>query len=121
LSSISPPLQGIASKLTLLLLRWDVTYKQHKSNWMMSKLKTLCEKRATIYTEIDELRKIADGREMTAEEGQRWDTLIADYEKADKVVEQEERFQEVERRQAEQILLKLYNNINDMSVNLVTT
>lgn len=68
----------------------------------MSKLKELREKRASIYTEIDELRKTADGREMTAEEGQRWDTLIADYEKADKVVEQEERFQEVERRQAEQ-------------------
>lgn len=68
----------------------------------MSKLKTLREKRATIYTEIDELRKTADGRDMTAEEQQRWDTLIADYEKADKVVEQEERFQEVERRQAEQ-------------------
>lgn len=68
----------------------------------MSKLKTLREKRATVYTAIDELRKAADGREMTAEEQTRWDTLLSDYEKADKVVEQEERFQEVERRQAEQ-------------------
>ena len=68
----------------------------------MSKLKELREKRATVYTAIDELRKSADGREMTAEEQTRWDTLLSDYEKADKVVEQEERFQEVERRQAEQ-------------------
>lgn len=68
----------------------------------MSKLKTLREKRATVYTTIDELRKAADGREMTAEEQTRWDTLLSDYEKADKLVEQEERFQEVERRQAEQ-------------------
>lgn len=68
----------------------------------MSKLKKLREKRAKVYTEIDELRKAADGREMTAEELARWDTLLSDYEKADKLVEQEERFQEVERRQAEQ-------------------
>ena len=68
----------------------------------MSKLKELREKRATVYTAIDELRKSADGREMTAEEQTRWDTLLSDYEKADKLVEQEERFQEVERRQAEQ-------------------
>lgn len=69
----------------------------------MSKLKELREKRATVYTAIDELRKSADGREMSAEEQTRWDTLLSDYEKADKLVEQEERFQEVERRQAEQI------------------
>ena len=68
----------------------------------MSKLKELREKRATVYTAIDELRKSADGREMSAEEQTRWDTLLSDYEKADKLVEQEERFQEVERRQAEQ-------------------
>lgn len=68
----------------------------------MSKLKELREKRATVYTSIDELRKSADGREMTVEEQTRWDTLLSDYEKADKLVEQEERFQEVERRQAEQ-------------------
>lgn len=66
----------------------------------MGKLKALKEKRATIYTQIDELRKAADGREMTAEEQQRWDTMLADYDKADKAVEAEERFQEVQRRQA---------------------
>lgn len=68
----------------------------------MSKLKEQKEKRAAIYTQIDELRKTTDGREMTAEEQVRWDTLLSDYEKADKLVEQEERFQDVERRQAEQ-------------------
>lgn len=66
----------------------------------MGKLKKLKEQRATIYTQIDELRKAADGREMTAEEQQRWDTMLADYDKADKAVEAEERFQEVQRRQA---------------------
>ena len=39
---------------------------------------------------------------MTAEEQQRWDTLLSDYDKADKSVEAEERFMEIERRQAEQ-------------------
>lgn len=68
----------------------------------MGKLKTLKEKRATVYTQIDELRKAADGREMTAEEQTRWDDMLSDYEKVDKQVEQEERFQDVERRQAEQ-------------------
>ena len=39
---------------------------------------------------------------MTAEEQQRWDALLADYDKADRKVEQEERFEELERRQAEE-------------------
>lgn len=68
----------------------------------MGKLKELREKRASVFTEIDELRKTTDGREMTAEEQQRWDTLLADYDKADSRVGQEERFEEMERRQAEQ-------------------
>ncbi len=68
----------------------------------MSKLKSLKETRAGIFTKIDELRTSADGREMTAEEQQRWDTLLSDYDKADKSVEAEERFMEIERRQAEQ-------------------
>ncbi len=68
----------------------------------MSKLKTLKEKRATVYTEIDELRKATDGKEMTSEEQQRWDTLLADYERADAAVGQEERFQDVQRKQLEE-------------------
>ncbi len=68
----------------------------------MSKLKTLKEKRASVYTEIDELRKSTDGKEMSSEEQQRWDTLLADYEKADNAVSQEERFEEVQRKQLEQ-------------------
>lgn len=68
----------------------------------MGKLKELREARATVFAAIDELRKATDGREMTAEEQQRWDTLLADYDKADRKVEQEERFEELERRQAEQ-------------------
>lgn len=68
----------------------------------MSKLKELREKRASVFGQIDELRKAADGRELTAEERQRWDSLLADYESADKLVEQEERYQELQSRQAEQ-------------------
>ena len=68
----------------------------------MSKLKSLREARAAVFTQIDELRTAADGREMTSEEQQRWDTLLADYDKADKAVESEERFEEIERRQAAQ-------------------
>lgn len=68
----------------------------------MGKLKELREVRATVFAAIDELRKATDGREMTAEEQQRWDTLLTDYDKADRKVEQEERFEELECRQAEQ-------------------
>lgn len=68
----------------------------------MSKLKSLREARASVFTQIDELRTATDGREMTAEEQQRWNNLLSDYDKADKAVEAEERFEEIERRQAEQ-------------------
>ena len=69
----------------------------------MGKLKKLREERATVFGQIDELRKTTDGREMTAEEQQRWDTLLADYDSADRKVGQEERFEDMERRQAEQV------------------
>ena len=68
----------------------------------MSKLKQLKEKRASIFSQIDQLRTAADGREMTAEEQQRWDTLLADYNKVDKEVEAEERFEQIRRHQLEQ-------------------
>jgi len=68
----------------------------------MGKLKALKEKRATIYTSIDELRQATDGREMTAEEQQRWETMLSDYDKADKAVEAEERFMDIQRKQVEQ-------------------
>ncbi len=68
----------------------------------MGKLKELREKRATVFGQIDELRKAADGREMTVEEQGKWDTLLSDYDKADQRVQQEERFEEMESRQAEQ-------------------
>ena len=72
----------------------------------MGKLKALKEKRATIYTSIDELRQATDGREMTAEEQQRWDTMLSDYDKADKAVEAEERFVDIQRKQAEEEVAK---------------
>lgn len=68
----------------------------------MSKLKSLREARASVFKQVDELRTAADGRELTAEEEARWQQLLADYDKADKAVESEERFVEIERRQAEQ-------------------
>ena len=68
----------------------------------MSRLKSLREARASVFKQVDELRAAADGREMTAEEEARWQQLLADYDKADKVVEAEERYMELERRQAEQ-------------------
>ena len=70
---------------------------------MSKKLKELKEKRAGLYAQIDALRKETDGREMTAEEQQRWDTLFADYDKADKAVAAEERFLDIQRRQAEDV------------------
>ena len=68
----------------------------------MGKLKELKEVRATVFTQIDELRKAADGREMTAEEQGKWDKLLAEYDAADRNVQKEERFQDIEKRQAEQ-------------------
>lgn len=80
----------------------------------MGKLKALKEKRATIYTSIDELRQATDGREMTAEEQQRWDTMLSDYDKADKAVEAEERFVDIQRKQAEQEVAKRDFYIGDL-------
>lgn len=68
---------------------------------MSKKLKELKEKRAGLYALIDALRKETDGREMTAEEQQRWDTLFSNYDKADKAVAAEERFLDIQKRQAE--------------------
>ena len=68
----------------------------------MGKLKQLKEKRASVFSQIDDLRKATDGRSMTAEEQQRWDTLMTEYNNADKAVEAEERFQQIQQRQAEQ-------------------
>lgn len=82
----------------------------------MSKLKTLREKWATVYTSIDELRKAADGCEMTAEAQPRWDTLLSDHEKADKLVDQEERFLEVEYRQAEHTYESPTNQMNNILI-----
>ncbi len=67
----------------------------------MGKLKQLKEQRATIFSQIDELRKATDGRDMNAEEREKWDSLIADYERADQAVEAEERFVDIERKQVE--------------------
>ena len=80
----------------------------------MSKLKTLKEKRATIYTSIDELRQATDGREMTAEEQQRWDTMLSDYDMADKAVEAEERYVDIQRKQAEEEVAKRDFYIGDL-------
>ena len=80
----------------------------------MGKLKALKEKRATIYTSIDELRQATDGREMTAEEQQRWDTMLSDYDKADKAVEAEERFMDIQRKQAEEEVAKRDFYIGDL-------
>ena len=68
----------------------------------MSKLKSLREARASVFTQVDELRTAADGREMTVEEQARWNQLLSDYDKADKAVETEERYLDIERRQTEQ-------------------
>ena len=67
----------------------------------MSKLKQLKEKRSAVFAQIDELRRATDGRAMSAEEQQRWDTLLEEYSAADREVEAEERFDAIRRRQLE--------------------
>ena len=69
---------------------------------MSKKLKELKEKRAGLYTQIDSLRKETDGREMTAEEQQRWNSLISDFDKTDKEIATEERFLDIQKRQLEE-------------------
>lgn len=85
----------------------------------MSKLKSLKESRAAIFTQIDELRTATDEREMTCEEEARWQQLLADYEKADRAVEAEERYVEIERRQAERqyAVSKTTGNDSDLLAN----
>lgn len=73
----------------------------------MSKLKTLKESRTAVFAKIDELRKATDGREMTSEEQERWNTLLAKYEQADRAVEAEERYVDIECWQAEQQYVRL--------------
>lgn len=84
-------------------MRFGVVMFAFEQNYKsMSKLKSLREARASVFKQVDELRAAADGREMTAEEEGRWQRLLNDYDKADKAVEAEERYMELERRQAEQ-------------------
>lgn len=65
----------------------------------MSKLKELQESRAALFTQLEELRKQTDGREMTDEEQSKWDNLSKDYLGADKRVSQEQQFLDAEKRQ----------------------
>ncbi len=76
--------------------------RQHKLLIAIGKLKELREKRTTVFGQIDELRKATDGRAMTAEEQQKWDALLSDYDAADRRVKQEESFQEMEMIQLRQ-------------------
>ena len=64
------------------------------------KLKGLKEKRAEFYQQIEELRLLADGRSMSADEKLKWDKLNADYNEADQRVGQEEAFLDIEKRQS---------------------
>lgn len=68
----------------------------------MPKIKELKEKRATIFSEIDELRRATDGREMDAEEKAKWDKMLSDYDIADRNIQNEEKFIDIEKIQAEQ-------------------
>ena len=64
------------------------------------KLKGLKEKRAEFYQQIEELRLLADGRSMSADETLKWNKLNADYNEADQRVGQEEAFLDIEKRQS---------------------
>ena len=68
----------------------------------MSKIKQLKEARSKVFTQIDDLRKATDGRLMTAEEQAKWNELRAAYDVADRAVDAEEQFLDMERRQAQQ-------------------
>ena len=82
----------------------------------MGKLKQLKEKRASVFSQIDDLRKTTDGRCMSAEEQQRWDTLMTEYNNADKAVEAEERFLQIQQRQAEQQVEDRGNTSDEQAV-----
>ena len=80
----------------------------------MGKLKALKEKRASAYKALEQMRQECDGREFNAEEQQRWDTMLSDYDVADAAVDAEERFMDIQRKQAEERFQQLRpNNAQD--------
>lgn len=68
----------------------------------MGKIKELKEKRASVYQEIDALRKETDGRPMSAEERSKWDKLTGEHAEVSDQIQKEEQFSEIESRQAVQ-------------------
>lgn len=64
--------------------------------------KELEERKAQIWGNLSEMRSKFEGKEMSAEERQQWDGLIADFEKLEADIRAEEKYQAIAKRQAEQ-------------------
>lgn len=60
---------------------------------MAAAIKALLEKRANAWEQAKEIKEIAstEGRDLTAEERQKWDTIVADVESLGQQIEDEER------------------------------
>lgn len=68
----------------------------------MPNLKKLKEERATLLTQVDDMRKQSEGKQMTAEERTAWDKALSDCEQKDKEIRSEERYLALQACKADQ-------------------
>lgn len=85
----------------------------------MSKLRDLKEQRASVYTNICDMQKQYDGKEMDAETRAKFDAMVEECSDLDKKIKSEERFMEIQAYSAQKNL-ETQEERNDNGVNLET-
>lgn len=85
----------------------------------MSKLTDLKEQRASVYTNICDMQKQYDGKEMDAETRAKFDAMVEECSDLDKKIKTEERFMELQKNSAQKNL-ETQEERKDNGVNLET-
>lgn len=85
----------------------------------MSKLTDLKEQRASVYTNICDMQKQYDGKEMDAETRAKFDAMVEECSDLDKKIKTEERFMELQKNSAQKNL-ETQEQRKDNGVNLET-
>lgn len=85
----------------------------------MSKLTDLKEQRASVYTNICDMQKQYDGKEMDAETRAKFDAMVEECSDLDKKIKSEERFMELQKNSAQKNL-EAQEERKDNGVNLET-
>lgn len=85
----------------------------------MSKLTDLKEQRASVYTNICDMQKQYDGKEMDAETRAKFDAMVEECSDLDKKIKSEERFMELQKNSAQKNL-ETQEERKDNGVNLET-